>query len=220
MTKLGSKKAAILYQTNDYGTTLRDAFDKAFKASGGVVLASEGYPLGTTDFRAALTKIKPLKPDVIFFPLHQKEAILMLRQAKELGLASKFVSGDGAYTDDLIKGAGAAAEGTYYSTMALAYGTADQEIKDFQTAFMAKFGQEPDVYSAYYYEVTKLIAHVIKDSGSTGEAIRQGLQATSGKNAFHGITGETSFDARGEVDKPFYIYQITDSKFRLVGPPK
>lgn len=220
ISKLNTKRAAILYQTNDYGTTLRDAFHHAFQSSGGTVLAAEGYPLGTTDFRAALTKIKPLKPDVVFFPLHQKEAILMLRQARELGLSSKFVSADGAYTDDLIAGAGGAAEGSYYSTMALAYGTADRDIKRFQDAFMSKFGQEPDVYSAYYYEVTNLVAHVIKRSGITGEAIRRGLQATSGSNAYHGITGETSFDPKGEVDKHFYIYQIRGGKFQIVGPPK
>lgn len=218
--KLHHKRAAILYQTNDYGITLRDAFDKSFKALGGVIVGSEGYPLGTTDFRAALTKLKSLSPDLIFFPLHQADAALMLRQAKELGYTADFISADGAYTEDLIKTAGNAAEGAYFSTMALAFGVADQAIAQFQNAFKSKFHDDPDVYAAYYYEATNLVAQVIRDSGATGESIRKGLDAMNGAKAYHGITGTTSFDVKGEVDKAFYIYQIKNGKFSLVGPPK
>jgi branched-chain amino acid transport system substrate-binding protein len=217
--KLHAKRAAILYQTNDYGLTLRDAFDKTFRELGGVVVGAEGYPLGATDYRAALTKLKTMKPDVVFYPLHQAEAALMLRQAKELGYGCDFVSADGAYTEDLIKAAGSAAEGSYFSTMALAYGVADQAISQFQSRFKAKFNQDPDVYSAYYYEVTNLVAQVIKDNGSSGEEIRKGLYALTGSNAYHGITGVTAFDAKGEVNKAFYIYQVKNGGFHLVGPP-
>ena len=218
--KLGLKRAAILFQTNDYGLTLRDAFDKTFRELGGSIVSAEGYPLGATDYRAALTKMKSQKPDLIFYPLHQAEAALMLRQAKELGFTCAFISADGAYTDDLIKTAGSAAEGSYFSTMALAYGVADQEISRFQNQFKAKFNQEPDVYSAYYYEVTNLVASVIATNATSGEQIRKGLAGIAGANAFHGITGVTAFDEKGEVDKPFYIYQVRNGAFHLVGSPK
>jgi branched-chain amino acid transport system substrate-binding protein len=220
IAKLHSKRAAILYQTNDYGMTLRDAFDKTFRELGGTVVGAEGYPLGSTDYRAALTKLKPLKPDVIFYPLHQAEAALMLRQAKELGFSCDTVSADGAYTEDLIKAAGSAAEGSYFSTMALAYGAADDAISRFQNAFKAKFNQDPDVYSAYYYEVTNLVADVIGKNGVSGEQIQKGLSRITGDMAYHGITGQTAFDAKGEVDKSFYIYQVRNGAFHLVGPPK
>ena len=35
----------------------------------------------------------------------------------------------------------------------------------------------------------------------------------SGLRAFTGITGVTAFDARGEVDKRFYVYQAKAGKF-------
>jgi len=219
LRKLGAKRAAILYQTNDYGITLRDAFVKTFQSAGGTILRTEGYPLGATDYRAALTQMKPLKPDVIFFPLHQKEAALMLRQAKELGVTATFISADGAYTNDLISAAGGAADGAYFSTMALAYGVADDQIKAFQEAFKKRFGEDPDVYSAYYYEVTKLIAQTMRDTGTSSIAIKHGLDAMTGSSAYHGITGETAFDSKGEVRKNFYIYQVRNGTFVLIGPP-
>jgi branched-chain amino acid transport system substrate-binding protein len=218
--KLGAQRAAILYQTNDYGLTLKDAFDVTFREGGGEVVGMEGYPLGATDYRGALTKIKPLAPDVIFFPLHQKEAALMLRQAKELGLDCAFVSADGAYTNDLIEAAGNAAEGSYYSTMALAFGEADAAIEKFNADFRAKFNKEPDVYSAYYYEVTMLIAQVIREHGASSEELRTGLQAITGDQAYHGITGTTAFDDKGEVNKAFYVYQVQGGTFQVVGAPE
>ena len=103
--------------------------------------------------------------------------------------------------------------------MALAYGVADDQIKAFQEAFKKKFGEDPDVYSAYYYEVTKLIAQIMRDSGTSSIAIKHGLDAMTGSTAYHGITGETAFDAKGEVRKNFYIYQVRNGQFVLIGPP-
>ena len=214
ITKLQAKTAAIIYQNNDYGITLRDAFKKGFEANGGKVSNLEAANGGDSDFRAQLSKIKATQPDVIFFPQHYKEAALMLKQAKELGIKAKFISADGAMTEDLLKIAGNAAEGTYYSTLALGYGVSDSMIDDFNEKFKETYdGREPDIYAAYYYEVTKLIAQAIKEVGCDADKIKEYLYATNGPKSYKGITGITSFDKKGEVDKPFYIYQAKDGKF-------
>jgi branched-chain amino acid transport system substrate-binding protein len=213
--KLGAKTAAVLFQTNDYGTTLRDAFTKRFASLGGKILAAEGAQDGASDFRAQLSRIKSVAPDVVFFPLHYKESALMLKQAKELGLHSQFISADGAFTEDLLKIAGDSAEGTFYSTMALGYGVSDPLIAEFTASFKKAYHQEPDVYSAYYYEVTHIVAQAIRESGYDSDKIKQYLYSMNGAKAYKGITGVTSFDHNGEVDKPFYIYRVTGGHFVL-----
>lgn len=215
---LHAATAAVIFQNNDYGITLRDAFVSRFKALGGTIVDVESVDDGATDFRAQLTKIRQAKPAVIFFPEHYNEAALTLRQAHELGISSSFISADGAMTEDLLRTAGSAAEGTYYSTLALGYGVADKQIADFQTRFRAAYGHDPDVYAAYYYEVTKIVAQAIRDSGASGDAIKKGLYAITGANAYVGITGRTSFDSRGEVDKSFYVYVVKNGKFQLLHP--
>jgi branched-chain amino acid transport system substrate-binding protein len=203
--KLKARTATILFQRNDYGESLRDAFAKKFTELGGQVVAQEGMLGGTTDFRAALTNLAAQKPDVVFVPLHSQEATL--------ALPMPFISADGAMTTELLTGAGPAAEGVYFSTLALGYGVADQAIADFDKAFKAKYGKDADVYAAYYYEVTKIVAQALAAVGNDSKKIRDYLYSLRGDKAYHGITGVTSFDANGEVDKAFYIYQVRNGKF-------
>ena len=138
----------------------------------------------------------------------------MLKQAKDLGIKAYFISADGAMTKDLLDIAANAAEGTYYSTLALGYGISDGLINEFRKNFMAFHGgREPDVYAAYYYEVTMLVAHAIAKAGYDSKHIKDYLYTISGSNSYKGITGITSFDNRGEVDKPFYIYEVKNGEF-------
>ncbi len=215
LTKLNLKKAAIIYQNNDYGTTLRMAFEKQFTQNNGTVTISEGVDLGIKDLKTQILKIKETNPDVVFFPLHVAESGLLLKQSKELGLNVKFISSDGAMVQDLLNIAGNAAEGTFYTTLALGYGVNDNDINKFNISFKNKYAKEPDVYAAYYYEVTKILAKVIKESGYDADKIKTGLYAMTGEKSYSGITGKTSFDTNGEVSKPFYVYEVKDNKYAL-----
>nr|VFJ77324.1 MAG: amino acid/amide ABC transporter substrate-binding protein, HAAT family [Candidatus Kentron sp. FW] len=213
--KQGARNAAVIFQRNEYGQTMRNAFVTAFEAAGGKVVAVEGITGGTTDMRAMLTRIQGLNPDVLFFPLHSQEGTLLLRQAADIGLTATLISGDGAMTTELLEGAGPSAEGAYFSTLALGYGKSDDKIAEFEKAFQARYGKAHDVYAAYYYEVTWLVARAIAAAGNDAKAIRDHLYAMNSDNAYRGLTGVTAFDARGEVDKPFYIYVVKDGAFRL-----
>lgn len=215
INKLNSKNAVILYQNNDYGTTLKDAFEKKYAALGGNILDIQGVILNTTDLKTQLLKIKEKNPDVVFFPLHYQESGIMLKQAKEIGLYANFISADGAMTDDMLKIAGETAEGSFYSTLALGFGEADKEIDAFNKSFKEKYDKEADIYNAYYYEVTWLIANAIKNRGYETESIKDYLYSLKGDKCFNGITGSTCFDINGEVNKAFYIYIVKDGKYEL-----
>ncbi|MFZ1220097.1 MAG: ABC transporter substrate-binding protein, partial [Chthoniobacterales bacterium] len=178
------------------------------------VVSIEGMDGGASDARSQLTKIRDTNPDIVFFPVHQTEAAIVLKQARELGVVAKFISADGAMTPELIQNAGEAAEGSYYSTLGLGYGVADDKIAAFEKAFAeAHGGEKPGVYAAYYYEVTKIIAQAIKEAGYDGKKIRDYLYSLNGSKAYQGITGPTSFDSKGEVNKPFYIYSVQKGQY-------
>ena len=213
--KLKTKRAAIIYQNNDYGVTLKSAFENNFKHLGGEITISEGVDLGIKDLKTQILKIKGGHPDVVFFPLHIAESGILLKQSKELGLNAKFISCDGAMVDDLLNVAGDAAEGTYYTSLALGYGVSDSLINKFIESFKMKYKKEPDVYAAYYYEVTKIVAYSIKNAGYKADSIKKFLYSIQGMLSYKGITGITTFDSNGEVDKSFSIYVVDNRKFEL-----
>jgi branched-chain amino acid transport system substrate-binding protein len=216
---LHAKTASVLKINNDYGVSLTDSFSSSFEKGGGRILSDESYNQGATDFRAQLTKIREEHPDIVFYPGHYQECGLILKQARELGIAGTFVGGDGSYSPELIQIAGPAAEGSYYTLMAMGYGVSDKEIQTFSSAFKAKYGQEPDVYAAYAYDALMIIADAIRRGGYTSDGIKSALYSTK---AYKGVTGITSFDSNGEVSKPFGLYQVKDGKFDLLSwaPPQ
>lgn len=210
-TRLQAGSAAILEMNNEYGLSLGSAFKSAFEAAGGKIVSAESYNAGMSDFRAQLLRIRDFAPDVVFFPGYYEDSGLILKQARELGIKSTFIGGDASYSPMLIKIAGAAAEGSYYTMMTMAVGAADQKISAFMNAYKAKYGSEPNVASAYAYDALLTIAQAIRQGGYSGEGIRSALYRIK----FDGVTGTTRFDQFGEVDKPYGIYEVKNGAFVL-----
>jgi branched-chain amino acid transport system substrate-binding protein len=208
---LKANNAAIFQMNNDYGLSLGSSFKAAFEAGGGQIVSVAPYDAGTADFRGELAKIRDLAPDVVFFPGYVEDSGLILKQARELGIKSTFIGGDGAYSPTLIKIAGPAAEGSYYTVMVMAVGSADQKIERFIAAYKAKYGAAPQLSSAYAYDALLTIAEAIRRGGYSGEGIRNALYQIS----FDGITGTTRFDRFGDVDKPWGVYEVKNGTFVL-----
>jgi len=167
----------------------------------------------TLEIRIFALSYQNEKPDVIFYPGLYQESGLILKQARELKLKAVFIGGDGSIAPELIQIAGKAAEGSFYTNMAIGYGVTDTEINKFLAAFKTEYGEEPSVYSSYAYDAANLLADAIKRDGYSAEGIKAALYHTKD---FRGVTGITNFDSYGEVDKPFYIYEVKGGKFELL----
>lgn len=211
--KLNARSAAILAMNNEYGKSLSDSFRAVYTKGGGTIVAEDIYNAGEKDFRAQLQKLKDKAPSIVFFPGHYAESAPILRQAKELGITSIFVGGDGSYSPELLIAAGAAAEGSYYTLMAVDFST--DPAKSFSERFKQRYGQEADVYAAYAYDAATMTFKLLAEGNRDALAIKNALYRTQG---YQGITGETSFDNKGEVFKPFALHIVRNGKFEPVNP--
>lgn len=212
LQKLQKKDVAVLYQNNDYGKSLSDAFIEEFESRGGNIVLKESFERGQRDFRNVLTKVKAANPEIIFFPGNYEGCALILKQSREIGVTADFVGGDGAYSPELFKIAGDAAEGSYYTLMAMGYGVADREIDRFSRNFKSAYNEEPDVYAAYAYDAVGMIADAIKSGGYSADGIKDSLYNLT----YKGVTGITKMDMYGEVDKPYYIQKAENGAFTLL----
>ena len=209
---LKKSKVALLYENNDYGVNMDKVFSDFFSGIGGTVISHNSYESGQKDFRSILSKVKGGNPDIIYIPGTYQENALILRQAKTMGIGATFISGDGAYSPELIKISGDAAEGFYCTLMSMPKSDQSPEAAKFFNMYKEKYNEDVDVYSTYSYDAVNMVAQAIKDGGYTGEGIKNGLY-----NIFYnGITGVTTFDKNGEVDKPYSMYTVKAGKFTLV----
>ena len=92
---------------------------------------------------------------------------------------------------ELLESAGDAANGVKIIVPTKYAGAVYQNFAD---RFKQRYGQEPDVYAAYSYDMTKLISQAI-NKGRDGSVIRDYLRQASSD----GVTGTTRFDDHGDV---------------------
>jgi len=195
---LGAKKAVIIQdKSSDYAEGLAKNFVKTFEASGGTIVAQEGYVGKDKDFNAILTKIKGQDFDVIFLPGYYQEAGLVIKQARDLGIKTPVLGADGFDSPVLLELAGVEAlNDVYFSNH---YSSIDQDpmVQNFIKAYTDKNGSEPNAFNALGYDLGKYIADAINRAGSTDPvAIKDALASTEN---FAGVTGSFSM---GEDHNP------------------
>ena len=197
----------------DYSIGVSAELKAYYGQQGGQVLQEFSFSSGDTDFRAQLTSLKSLQPDVVFLPGYYTEAALILRQARQLGIKAPFVGGEGWDSPSLISVAGKSAEGSFYTDHFSPDDPATL-VRTFVQAYKTKYGTSPDALSALFYDGAGLLADAIRRAGSTEPAkIRDALAAT--KN-FPGVTGNISVDEQRNASKPVVIVTIENGQLKMV----
>jgi branched-chain amino acid transport system substrate-binding protein len=210
----GWKKVALLTDVKqDYSVGLAEYFVKGFTAAGGEIVKEQKYSTGDKDFKAQLTSIKAAHPDAIFLPGYYAEVSLIAKQARLLGIKVPLLGGDGWVGDSLLKVAGHALDGCFFSNH---YSEADKSpvIQEFVKKYKAKYGVVPDAMAALGYDSAMVLADSIRRAGTTESAkLRDAIAATKG---FQAVTGSITLDEHRNATKPAVILTIADGGFKFV----
>lgn len=193
VNKLGKKSVAVVQVQTDWGQAVGKTFIARLKQDGGTLRDDEIYNQGTTDFRAILTKLRRERPDAIFLAMLEEEAATFMRQLKQLGMTNITVVDSGVgITDRSIKLAQGAMNGVW-SLRLFNPESKDPAVQTFVTAFKAKYGHEPDIWSAYGWDSGYLVMNAMKRAwpDETRANVRDQLANTG---HFHGANGELSID--------------------------
>lgn len=209
---LKAKNAAIIYDVgSDYSAFLGKYFIEEFNKQKGKIVANEAFRSNELDFRAILGKIKLANPDVVFVPTMQKEAALILKQARDLGITAKFVGGDGWGSPDIITLGGSAVEGSYFVNLA---SIDDPDIQTFIKDYKERFKQEPVLPNPVMaIDGLMAIVEAIKKANSTDPAkiTEQLIQIKD----LPVLTGKLTIDpvTHNPLNKPAVIQEIKGGKF-------
>jgi branched-chain amino acid transport system substrate-binding protein len=201
-------------------TATRGGIAKA-KDLGFQVVAEEYVPNQTTDVSAALTKIKPKKPDVVIGSVHLSEGIAIVKQAKELGVApAGFGETVAPPIPDFVKTLGPTAEGVLGSTQ-WTVKTAGSEnwfgtAKDYAAAYQGMFSKAPVYQNAQATAACLALALAVEKAGSTEpDKVRAALAALDTPSFF----GPLKFTPQGmNVTKQMAVVQIQGGKAVPVWP--
>ncbi|MDP2726304.1 MAG: ABC transporter substrate-binding protein [Dehalococcoidia bacterium] len=210
------ERVAILTENSDYGASEHPFLDKAAKAAGLNVVASEEYSaFGTVDYKSLLTKVKGTNPDVVLMIGFIGDAIQLMKQSKEVGLDAKLFIGQSGWDQaDFLKGAADAAN--YAVAQVPFFRDAKWAgAKEFDQQYLAKYGFHP------YYECVQvagsvdIVVDAIKRANSADPVkVRDAIKSTD----MNSMIGPVKFDAKGQNLQNFLFVQAQNGDHKLVWP--
>lgn len=209
-----AKKVALVHDNSAYAKDLADFAKAAVEKSGGTVVAYEAINPEEKDFSALATKLKGIAPDATYFTGYYAAGGLMVKQFKQKGVSGLFMVGDGSFSEDIIKIAGAdQAEGLLITA------TPTAEFIPGAEAFTTEYKQTysnlaPGPFSALSYNAVNLLADALKRANSTDhDALKKAIKETKDFKAL----GQTiSFNAQNTLDTSnFAVLKVAGGKFTL-----
>ncbi|RZT10635.1 branched-chain amino acid transport system substrate-binding protein [Duganella sp. CF402] len=216
MQNMQAKRIAVVDDRTAYGKGLADEFSKTVKrtgaATGSSIVSTQYTNDKATDLTAILTAIKATKPDMIFFGGMDAVAAPMLRQMKQLGFPIKFMGGDGMCSDSVPRLAGEGmSDGQVICAEAGGVEPAQEKgMADFRAAYKKRYGIEVQTYAPYTYDALMTMVEAMQKAGSPDPAKYLPVLA---KIKHKGVTGNISFDARGDVqDGVLTIFTFKNGK--------
>ncbi|MDR7314614.1 branched-chain amino acid ABC transporter substrate-binding protein [Brevibacillus nitrificans] len=209
-----AKKVALVHDNSAYAKDLADFAKAAVEKSGGTVVAYEAINPEEKDFSALATKLKGIAPDATYFTGYYAAGGLMVKQFKQKGVFGLFMVGDGSFSEDIIKIAGAdQAEGLLITATPTAEFIPDAEA--FTTEYKQTYGNlAPGPFSALSYNAVNLLADALKRANSTDhDALKKAIKETKD---FQALGQTISFNAQNTLDTSnFAVLKVAGGKFTL-----
>ncbi len=202
---LNSEEAVVLTNTTySYSIDLSEFFSRHYKSLGGHILWEGDFIENMSDFSSILEKVKELDPDVIYLPAYVRDSGLIIRQARQMGILSIFLGGDG-WGEEFITYGKEAVNGSYLTDHW--HHSVDREnSREFVRKYEKKYNIKPRAGSALTYDAIYILLNAITGSGSLDTVTIREYLANS--TNFDGITGNISFDENGDPVKSVFIIQV------------
>jgi branched-chain amino acid transport system substrate-binding protein len=210
-TNFADKNIAIIDDKTAYGKGLADETRKALNAAGKTEVMNESYTAGEKDYNSLVSKLKQANVDVLYVGGYHTEAGLIKRQMVDQGMETILVSGDALVTDEYWSITGEAGAGTL---MTFSPDPRKNPIAKPVVEALEAAGRTTEGYSLYTYGAIQAWAQAVEAAGSTDfDPVVAELDA----GEFETVLGKLSFDDKGDVDIPGYVfYEWKDGKYDYI----
>lgn len=210
VSDLKKKKIATIYINNDWGVDANKYFTQEAKKLGAAIVAEEAFTPGEKDFSAIITKLKRLKPDLVYMPTFYADFTAIMTQAERAKYKPTVLANSSLFSPKTIELGGKAVEGTM---IPVNYFTTDPRPapQTFTKEYKALYGTDPTQFAALAYDAAGLLAAALKAVGTDSrEKVREGLVGLKG---YQGATGPVSYAEGRDPAKQLVRITVKDGKW-------
>ncbi len=202
----GYKKAAVLFEQNEFPVGWKNAFVKTFTEGDPTrSVVTEGAALGTTDVKTQLLKLSQGKPDVLVFAtLTSPMAHAALQQARDLGYIQPIL-GNETFSLKAVTKTGLAKD---VFASVYKYDATSPQFIAFHQQYERMF-QHPvqeEIYAALAYDTYQVLYSAFTSCKSAEtDCVKNYLYAINDRT---GLSGTYSIDHNGDTEREFVMQQV------------
>lgn len=215
--KMNHKRVAVMRTNSRYGRVGVMEYSGVAVRLGHPMMIEERFNNGETDFKMQLNSIKRVSPDAILIWGNAKESALILKQIRELGMNQPVYGSDRIVSNEFLKIAGKDAEGII-STCQYNPEADNAKLKEFKSAYINRFGLEPDVFATHAYDGMNLIIQAIEKAGLNRVLIRDILTDLKTFQGYQGVSGKIILDKSWNDIGDIWMTKVKNGKFEYFTP--
>ena len=206
---LQRKRVVLITLKNDFGKSLAAGFKEAAGQFNLQIVNEYEYSIKDRQFGPIVAKVKADAPEAIYATGYFFTAGPLVSQLRAAGITVPVIGQEGYDSEQFIKIAGKASEGTIITT-SLDRDSNSSETRSFISEFEAMAGHKVDMVAASGHTAMKVLVVAMKKAGTTSpSAIRNAIAQTN----LVASTGSISFNDLGEVQKNVQVQVVRDGDF-------
>ena len=206
---LQRKRVVLITLKNDFGKSLAAGFKEAAGQFNLQIVNEYEYSIKDRQFGPIVAKVKADAPEAIYATGYFFTAGPLVNQLRAAGITVPVIGQEGYDSEQFIKIAGKASEGTIITT-SLDRDSNSSETRSFISEFEAMAGHKVDMVAASGHTAMKVLVAAMKKAGTTSpSAIRNAIAQTN----LVASTGSISFNDLGEVQKNVQVQVVRDGDF-------
>ena len=218
----GTKRLGIIYQDDDFGKELRDAWVEQAKALKIEVVAEASYKRGDTNFSSQVARMKQANADLIGIGTVVRETIGVATEAKKLGWDVPMLASAAACNAQVPALGKENVEGVYIVCQYLPFDYANESpaVKDWMDRYKKRFNTDADVSAAISYDIMDMTIQGLQAAGRdvTVDKFIAGLEGIKNWQDIFGAPPQSYGPNQRLGTKAAVLTQISAGKFkRLTG---
>jgi len=220
MTLGKPRTIAFIYESTDFGISVA-TLGKEYAAKKGLkVVGDEAYQKGAPDYRSTLTKLRAASPDLVLMVSYVADAVLLMRQSREVGLKPQAFLGGGAGFDTTQFQNERDISANVFSVTQWTPDSGWPGAADFAKRYEARFGKRPTYHAATAYEAMMIMGDVVQKAGGDRKKIREALASGSWNGTMGQVKFETGNGFTNQNDHQMLVVQYQGDKVVTVYPPQ
>lgn len=208
--KLEMETVVLVAKADTYARGIKEVFQAEFERNGGEVIEIIEYPSGA-DFSGLIDRVIALNPAGVYLAAFAEDIGMMIVELRGKGYKGRILTTSAYAAPAAIEQTGAPGEGVFLTQAAFDAYSEDPKVQAFVEAFRAKYGLDPDLYSAHGYDTLMVLVEGLRGGEVEPHALWLALR---GLRDFTGVTGTIQFDERGDVQKFPRVYVVEDGSLK------